>query len=616
MNWLHLRAFFWLRWRLRVNQIKRAGTFSLVVSAIFAILTVFASGAAFVVALTAGKYIFADVSAPVLMLVWDGAIAGFLFFWLVGLLAELQRAEVLSIEKFLHLPIPLTGVFLINYAGSFFSLSIAVFGSAMLGLSIALVRAKGPAMLWLFPMVAALFLMVTAITYQFQGWLAALMSNKRRRRTVITFISLAFVLVLQLPNIINMSRPWNSRQNGTSAREMRQELRQLDQALASGTIDPEQYQRESAAVRQKYRLRREELTRTQLETAERIAKLVNTFVPPGWVAYGAMMAAQGQLWPAASVTLGLMLITSASLWRSYRTTMRLYSGQVTGAKPSPAAMEKVAKLSRVSSSTRSPVIEWQLPWLSEQASAIATASFRSLTRAPEAKMLLLTSIIMVVIFGSMTLRRTSEPPEFTRLLMAAGAVAMVLFSMGQLSGNIFGFDRTAFRAFVLSPVSRKDILLGKNAGLAPLVFVLGAVVVGIVAIVYPVRADHLLAAFLQIIPMYLVYCVIANLLSIVAPMPVAAGSLKPVRPKGVTVLLHIIFVFVVPVTLSLTLVPLGLEFLLDWWGWHSPFPVYLLAALLECAVIVSVYKVILQWEGRLLQERELRILETVTSKVE
>jgi ABC-2 type transport system permease protein len=37
VNWEHLKAFFWLRWRLHVNQMKRAGTASIVVSMIFVV---------------------------------------------------------------------------------------------------------------------------------------------------------------------------------------------------------------------------------------------------------------------------------------------------------------------------------------------------------------------------------------------------------------------------------------------------------------------------------------------------------------------------------------------------------------------------------------------------
>ena len=59
----------------------------------------------------------------VLLYVWDGLVVAFLFFWLIGLLTDLQRSEALSLDKFLHLPVSLAGVFCINYLSSLLSLS-------------------------------------------------------------------------------------------------------------------------------------------------------------------------------------------------------------------------------------------------------------------------------------------------------------------------------------------------------------------------------------------------------------------------------------------------------------------------------------------------------------
>ncbi len=61
-----------------------------------------------------------------LLLVWDGLVLAFLFFWLIGLLLELQRSEVLSLDKFLHLPVSLRGAFLINYLSCVFRWSVSV----------------------------------------------------------------------------------------------------------------------------------------------------------------------------------------------------------------------------------------------------------------------------------------------------------------------------------------------------------------------------------------------------------------------------------------------------------------------------------------------------------
>ena len=126
-------------------------------------------------------------------------------------MTELQRTEPLSLSKFLHLPVSVNGAFLINYLSSLLRLSLIVFVPVMLGFCLALVVRQGDARCC--PScrsLAAFLLMVTALTYQFQGWLASLMSNPRRRRTVIVATTAIFVLIVQLPNLLNFFAPWGA----------------------------------------------------------------------------------------------------------------------------------------------------------------------------------------------------------------------------------------------------------------------------------------------------------------------------------------------------------------------------------------------------------------------
>src|SRR5947209_7646968 len=111
MNREHLRTFLWLRWRLRINRFKRAGTANAIVVAILAVAAGLFAVLAFLALILIGRTALATASGPVILLVWDGIVALFVFFWLAGLIAELQRSESLSLEKFLHLPVSLSGVF-------------------------------------------------------------------------------------------------------------------------------------------------------------------------------------------------------------------------------------------------------------------------------------------------------------------------------------------------------------------------------------------------------------------------------------------------------------------------------------------------------------------------
>jgi ABC-2 type transport system permease protein len=232
-------------------------------------------------------------------------------------------------------------------------------------------------------------------------------------------------------------------------------------------------------------------------------------------------------------------------------------------------------------------------------------------------MMLLGPVILVFVFGSMTLTRRVQPPPGLRPLMAVGAMAMVMLTLIQLAGNQFGFDRNGFRVFVLCPARRSDILLGKNLALAPVALGLGAGVIALFQVVNAMRLDHFFAALIQLVSMYLLYCLCANVMSILSPMRISSGSLKPASPKFVPMMLHIVFVLLfLPLALAPTLLPLGAEFLLGLYGWGEGLPISLALSVIECAAIVYLYRALLTYEGGLLHRREQRILDTVTTKEE
>jgi hypothetical protein len=546
----------------------------------------------------------------VLLYVWDGIVIAFLFFWAAGLLTELQRSEILSLDKFLHLPVSLSGAFLINYLSSLLSLGTVLFVPPMLGLSIGLVLGMGPVMLLLLPLVAAFLLMITALTYQFQGWLASLMTNPRRRRTVIVVMTIAFVLIFQLPNLINLYRPWDK--VADRYQHWSQEEIELEESYRAGRIKADEYQQQNKELQEQHKRQGEQEKQQTLDQVERTARLVSLILPPGWLGLGALEAAERNVPLALLCTLGMALIGTASLWRAYRTTLRLYTGHFTAGKKQPAP----ARAPVPTGKAPAHLLEKQLPWLSEQAAVIALAGFRSLLRAPEAKMMLLGPVILVVVFGSIFLTRSLNPPEALRPLMAFGAVALVLTTLIQVAGNQFGFDRSGFRVFVLTGAPRREILLGKNLALAPLALGLSLVLVIVIEVIYPMRLDFFLAALPQLISMYLLYCLFANWLSIFGAMAIAPGALKPANPKLIPILLQMVFFFLFPLALVPILAPLGIALGMEALGWLTGVPVCLLLSLLECVAIVFLYRLLLRGQGRLLQAREQRILETVTSKGE
>lgn len=557
--WQHLQTFIWLYQRIRSNRMSRASSGSVIVEWILYFLMIFASAATLVAGFLVGALILRQVRATVLMFVWDGVAGVFLFFWMVELVNELQRSEILSLQNFFHLPVSLSTVFLINYVASLFTLATNLFVPFMAGLSAGLVFSRGPLMLFLFPLFSAFLLMVTALTYQLRGWLASLMENKRRRRTIVTVVTLMMLLTFQVPNLLRFS--------------------------SFGAKAP--------------------------QNAGQTVRKVNEVIPAGWLPYGAVTLAEGRLYPATLAIFSMGLIAVASLRRSYRTTLRLYTGQFKAKKPRKEALSSAGKTAVPSAS----FLERRIPWLSEQASAVAFATFRSLTRAPEAKMMLLTPVIFTLVFGSTFLRSHSNPSEMLRPMMATGLMAFVLLGLMQLAANQFGFDRSGFRVFVLAGAPRHDILMGKNLAVLP--FAVGLGLLGTIALqfAFPMRIDHLIAIPFQLVSMYLMYSLVLNLLSILAPAAVASGTMRPVRFKGLAILIHLLFFFfVLPIALAVTLIPLGIEFLLR--ESFRYLPVYLSLSVIEFTVILYLYPRALVSQGRFLQAREQRILEIVAAKAE
>ena len=147
-------------------------------------------------------------------------------------------------------------------------------------------------------------------------------------------------------------------------------------------------------------------------------------------------------------------------------------------------------------------------------------------------MMLLTPMIMIPIFGSMLWGGRANIPELVRPLIALGGMAVTLFGVIQLMGNQFGFDRDGFRVFVLSPASRRDILLGKNLVFVPLVLGFGLFMLGLVQVFCPLGVDHFVGTVPLFLAMFLLFCMFANIMSIYTPMHIAPGAPQTLKPEA------------------------------------------------------------------------------------
>ncbi len=252
MNWAHLKTIVWLRWRLGFNQLRRTGNLNTVLTLGFFICLLPSSALLFITTLTVGIFVLPMASADHVFYVWCGIIIAFLFMWCMGLMVELQRSDAISIDKILHLPISLSGAFLVNYLGSLASISLIVFAPSMFALCLAMVIVKGAAALVMFPLLAGFLLMTTATTFQLRGWLSAIMQNKRHRRIVLAGMGMSFLLLAQTPNLVNILFWRNAHNNSTAhaetyaeaarvyqgrIKQVSQKLTDLTAATAAGDVE-------------------------------------------------------------------------------------------------------------------------------------------------------------------------------------------------------------------------------------------------------------------------------------------------------------------------------------------------------------------------------------------
>jgi len=616
VNWQHLKLIIWLRWRLSYNQWRRSGKINAVLTMGLVIGAMISAVLLFFVALIVGSLMLSKAKPDHMMFIWDLLILSFLFLWSMGVVTELQRSEFLSFEKMLHFPISPTGAFLLNYLSSLASLAIILFLPTMMGLCIASVVTHGPVMLLLFPLVFAFMLFVSALTYQFRGWMATLMRDKRRRRTIITIVTIAFVLTTLIPSFANMVFQRHRSETKVTDKIKKLETKiALAEELSKGAIDRFEYSRGLVELENKSAANKRQKKDRGIRALSDTVAIANLAVPLGWLPYGARAAAAGNPWPGLLGSLGMSLMGMVSLWMSHRATMRMYTGQLNATKPRRAAKKDTPKI------LAAPFLERTIWCCSEQVSVVTLAGIRNLLRAPEAKIALMSPIIMMTIFGTMIYFGPGKdiPDEYRAFMpafLAVAAIALTMIGVSQLMINLFGNDRGGFRAFVLMPVGRRDILLGKNLAIAPLAAILVIAIIVVIQIVLPMKMMHLAATLVQLVPVYLLVCLVGNLTSIFAPMAVAVGSLKPAQPKFLPIMIQTVAIVMTPLLLLPAVGALVIELLLDMFAEGRWFPLYLIVSVVEFPLAVILYRFLLTKQGDLLQRREARILEIVSSNLE
>ncbi len=607
-----LRAIVWLRYRLVANRIRRMGTANRVVAMIALVLGVITSLTMFAIAMVVGCIGTFDVSTDVLLLIWNGLAIAFLFGWSIGVLTELSQSEPVPLSSFLHLPVSPWGVFVMNYLGSLISITMILLLPVIVGIALSHVALLGPRMLMGLLLVAGFVLMVTSVTYQFRGWLASRMMNNRQQKTVIAVVTLGFVLMTQIPNLLNsfVFKKFTE-QDRVEEREHAEEVDQWNRQVETGELPQDELDRRV----EKYVAETAEKKKQKFAVLMGYVRLADAAIPPGWMPLGIERLASKRWFSSFGCLAGLLGLSLISLSRSYKTTLRLYRGEVNSFwTKKKTVSEKSARAERIASEKSLHWIAGKFPLLSERQSAIAGAALLGFRRAPEVKLAAVTPlIIMIIVLVGLVfnLNDTDVAQPHLRALMAIGTCLFSMIGLIQLTQCQFGYDRDGFRVYMLSPVVGKDILIGKNAALAPLALGLSLFGLIVFQVIFPLDWTHFIASFFSIASIFLIACMNGNLISILAPYAVKSGTLQPSNASLIVMLVQFIAIISLPIVMFPVLLPIFVDWILTaFLGWHGPW--YLLLSLVVFAMTLGAYHLAVSHQGQLLENRQKQILEIVT----
>lgn len=260
---------------------------------------------------------------------------------------------------------------------------------------------------------------------------------------------------------------------------------------------------------------------------------------------------------------------------------------------------------------------WQVPFLSPQISAVIEKELRYAMRNAQLRMMAVMPLVLIAV----RLLRGSRPGEgstretvasassfaaYTEGLLVAGGVLYVFLILSSLACNLFAYEAGGMRSFILAPVDRRTILLGKNLTIAFLSFVFCAVLLAVNQLVFrDLTLPALTFAALSFIFFAACFSVIGNWLSLRFPKRLQFG--KRMNASGVTgfLLIPILLVLAAPVFLSAL------------FGYLAQSLTMKYATLgLFTALAVALYALLITMQGRSLQRSEQEILEAVSGRGE
>jgi ABC-2 type transport system permease protein len=331
--------------------------------------------------------------------------------------------------------------------------------------------------------------------------------------------------------------------------------------------------------------------------------------PPGAAAYAlshGTHAGQG-----AGLLLSLATLaaySSVCILAAYRVARR----SALGAGGSSRRRKTIAKISV--KAERDVVREekyagWRLPFVSTEFSAVFEKELRYALRNAQLRVIALMAVGLTIVLRMAPISANSRRTwgMISEYAEGAGVVFSVIYIfmlVSPISTNLFGYDGAGMRAFVLSPASRRVILLAKNACVAfiSLVLVTAGVFVG--GLVFgDLNARTLLFAALSFVTTAALFAPVGNYTSMRFPVRVRFG--KRMSRSGVAGLMLVPFFI-------LLLLPPAVSIAAAHFARSHMVKYVILAAF--ALLSVGLYALLLPLQARTLERRELEILDAVTGR--
>ncbi|HSE24184.1 MAG TPA: hypothetical protein VLB68_21130 [Pyrinomonadaceae bacterium] len=325
------------------------------------------------------------------------------------------------------------------------------------------------------------------------------------------------------------------------------------------------------------------------------------WTPPGAAAF--LMGGEGLKDPITSVISFVLLMGYG---------IALIVGTFWIARRSALGLGSSRKRSRSDAVLKSaPYTGWELPLISSELSAVVEKELRYAVRNAQLRMMALMPLIIIIIryANSRRFRTGLEPgvsaagsfKTYGSAIILTSGVLYVFLILAGISCNLFAFEEGGMRSFILSPIARRKILMGKNITVVLLALVFSVALLIVNAIVFrDLTIRNVLFATLSFVCFAASMSFIGNWFSIRFPKRMQYG--KRLNVSGVAGLL------IIPMIVILAIAPASS--VIVGYVTHNLFYEYATLAGLAVA-LVAAYFLLIGIQGRSLERRELDILEAV-----